>query len=741
MKWLLPVSLAGVCLIWVLLSQIPFVSLGDGETSMLGRDGLLAFLEEKTIDARLWVRGSIPSPIKVCYVNVDTESIVALGNFPWSRAIFAKVLDALFERGKVRAVGMDFVFSDAGIPQLGREEALAGSMALGKSVNKHPNIVLAATYGTQKGLLDKKKSFPFLYEKDFDPKAADLPELPDYPVVGPMWGQVGLIDTNVRWVPLFAQTEHKTYMPMGLKLFLMSRGLDESAVEIQQSRMLIQGANNRPILEIPLAYGQFLESNWFSPWEENPMVGIASVLEVDRLAREGTEEEKASADKFFAALNGSVVLIGPTDSLLRDTSEIPMNGSAVVPRVSVHGNLFKTFDAGRFISRPPVWANILLICGLGLGTAWLGVMPHRFSKWSKLLAGLVVLGYIGLAFLVFAKAEILIPIVAPVGAALSCTFVALLRQLTIEEQQRRRIKNLFGSYVSATVVEEMVEKNTAPRTGGEEVEITAFFTDIVSFSPIAEKLPPKDLVDLMCQYLGECTAAVINQQGTLDKYVGDAIIAMFGAPLACQDHAAAACRAAFALQAAQDRLRKRWTQEGKWPDLVERMQTRIGLHTGTAIVGNIGSELRFNYTMMGDTVNLAQRIEAAGSHYGAGILVSGETMLAATRSDSGLVFRNVDRVVVPGHVHPVDLHEFLGQGGAALEKNRNRIAVYEEAKSLYTRGLWAEAREVFLRALAEEPFPDTRNPSSVMLARCERMRDRPPIENFAFPLAKDANSI
>ena len=741
MKWILPLSLAGVCLICVLLSQIPFVSLGDGETSMLGRDGLLAFLEEKTIDARLWVRGSIPSPIKVCYVNVDTESIVALGNFPWSRAIFSKVLDALFERGKVRAVGMDFVFGDAGIPQLGREEALAGSLALGKSVNKHPNIVLAATYGTQKGLLDKKKSFPFLYEKDFDPKAADLPELPDYPVAGPTWGQVGLIDTNVRWVPLFAQTEHKTYFPMGLKLFLISRGLDESAVEIQQTKILIQGSNNRPVLEIPLAYGQFLESNWFSPWEENPMVGIASVLELDRLAREGTEEEKASADKFFAALNGSVILIGPTDSLLRDTSEIPMNGSAVVPRVSVHGNLFKTFDAGRFISRPPVWANILLICGLGLGTAWLGVMPHRFSKWSKLLAGLLVLCYVGLAFLLFSKAEILIPIVAPVGAALSCTFVALLRQLTIEEQQRRRIKNLFGSYVSATVVEEMVEKNTAPRTGGEEVEITAFFTDIVSFSPIAEKLPPKDLVDLMCQYLGECTAAVINQQGTLDKYVGDAIIAMFGAPLACLDHAAAACRAAFALQEAQDRLRKRWTQEGKWPDLVERMQTRIGLHTGMAIVGNIGSELRFNYTMMGDTVNLAQRIEAAGSHYGAGILVSGETMLAATRSDSGLVFRNVDRVVVPGHVHPVDLHEFLGQGAAVLEKNRNRIAVYEEAKSLYTRGLWADAREVFLRALAEEPFPDTRNPSSVMLARCDRMRDRPPIENFAFPLAKDPNSI
>ena len=741
MKWILPVSLAALCLFWVLLSQIPFVSLGGGETSMLGRDGLLAFLEEKTIDARLAVRGSIPSPVKVCYVNVDTESIVALGNFPWSRALFAKALDALFERGKVRAVGMDFVFGDAGIPQLGREEAKAGSLELGKSINKHPNIVLAATYGTEKGLLDKKKSFPFLYEKDFDPKEADLPELPDYPVIGPTWGQVGLIDTTVRWVPLFAQTEHQTYLPMGLKLFLISRGLDDSAVEIQKNRMLIHGADNRPILEIPLTFGQFLESNWFSPWDQNPMVGVSSVLELDRMAREGSKEEKEQAEKFFTALNGSVILIGPTDSLLRDTSEIPMSGSAMVPRVSVHGNLFKTLDAGRFISRPPVWANILLICGLGLGTAWLGVMLHRFSKWSKILAGLLVAGYVGLAFLLFSKAEILIPIIAPVGAALSCMFLALLRQLAIEEQQRRRIKNLFGSYVSATVVEEMVEKNAAPRTGGEEVEITAFFSDIASFSPIAEKLPPKDLVDLMCQYLGQCTSAVIDQQGTLDKYVGDAIIAMFGAPLACKDHAAAACRAAIALQETQGRLRERWSQEARWPDNVTHMQTRVGLHTGMAIVGNIGSELRFNYTMMGDTVNLAQRIEAAGSHYGTGILVSEETMLAAALSDPGLIFRNVDRVLVPGRIQPVDLHELLGQGEAARIKYQTRLAVYEEARLLYARGLWADAREVFIRAVSEEPFPSKKNPASVMLARCDRMLSHPPVENFAFPLTKHGNSV
>jgi len=743
MKWILPVSLAGMCLIWVLLSQVAFVTLG-GSTSILGKDGLLAFLEEKTIDARLAVRGSIPSPTKVCYVNVDTDSIVAFGNFPWSRGIFAKALDALFERGKVRAVGMDFVFSDAGIPQLGREESAEGNLELGKSINKHRNVVLASTYGTKIGLLGKRNSFPFVFEKNYDPKESDLPEKPDFPVVGPTWGQLGLIDEAgeaLRWVPFFACTEFTTYLPMGLKLFLISRGLDDSAVDIRKTSMLIHDSDNSPVLEIPLTFGQLVEPNWFSPWEENPQDGIFHIVEFDRMAREGDDAEKARAEKFFNAFHDSVVLIGPTDRLLNDLSEAPMSGAQPVPRVSLHGNLFKTLDSGRFISRPPVWVNVLLIFALGFGTAWLGVMPHRFSKLSKMLAALLVFGYVGFAFLLFTRAEILIPIVAPVGAALSCTFLALLRQLTIEEQQRRRIKNLFGSYVSATVVEEMVEANAAPRTGGEEVEITAFFSDIIAFSPIAEKLPPKDLVDLMCQYLGECTSAIIDQHGTLDKYVGDAIIAMFGAPLACKDHAAAACRAAIALQDAQASLRERWSKEGKWPEVVGRMETRVGLHTGMAIVGNIGSELRFNYTMMGDTVNLAQRIESAGSHYGAGILVSGETMVEAFEADPGLVFRNVDRVLVPGHVHPVDLYELLGHGDAVRGKNRARLAIYEEAKSLYARGLWADAREVFLRAVAEEPFPAKKNPSSVMLARCDLMRGRPPVEKFAFPLTKDGNSI
>ena len=739
-------SIGVLCGFWIALSQVAVVP-WHGRQTYFGLDGALAFLEEKTIDARLMFRGNIPSPVKVCYVNVDTDSIAEIGNFPWNRAIFARALGVLFERGKIRVAGMDFVFGKAGLPQLGREEAEAGSLELGKCINRYQNVVLPATYRAQMGKLEKAdRSLPFLFDQHTKPEDADLPELPDFPVVGPTWGHVGLIDTvgeQLRWIPAFAHTEYKTYLAMAIQLALVYNGLGESAVEIQADRILIRDDASRILYMIPLKLGQLIEPNWFSPWasKENPSAGIASVLDYDRKAREGTDAEKEEAARFFEHFQDALVLIGPTDPLLWDTSLAPMNGSRQVPRVSVHGNLFKTIVSGQYIIRPPVWANALLICALGLGAASLSVMRNQYSGPGKFFAVVLTVGYVAAAFLLFAQARILVPVVAPVAAAVSCTFFAVLRQLMIEEQRRRRIKDLFGSYVSSAVVNEMVEKNTPPQTGGAEVEITAFFSDIVSFSTLAENLPPKELVELMCQYLGECTEAIIGAQVTLDKYVGDAIIAMFGAPLACRDHAAASCRAAIALQAEQAHLRERWAAEARWPEAAWTMRTRVGLHTGMAIVGNIGSELRFNYTMMGDTVNLAQRVEAAASHYGTGILVTEETRSAASRDDAGLVFLAIDRVTVPGRSRPVELWELLGAGDDVRRLHAEYARLYDEAHRHYRNGSWAVARDAFLLAAHADPFPRKKSPASVMAKRCEHLSSRPPVENFAYPLSKEAVSI
>jgi adenylate cyclase len=383
--------------------------------------------------------------------------------------------------------------------------------------------------------------------------------------------------------------------------------------------------------------------------------------------------------------------------------------------------MLKTIVGGRFIKRPPVWANVLLIFGLGLGVAALAMAGERsgfkLGRWlSLLLAG----AYVGAAFALFARFDLLVPLAAPIGAALSCALVGVTARLATEEDRRRRIKGLFGSYVSSAVVDEIVDKDILPQTGGAEVEVTAFFSDIVSFTSLSQKLTPTDLVSLISEYFAEGTAAITEAGGTLDKYVGDAIIAMFGAPLQRADHAAAACRAALGVVDGQAALRRRWAGlEKSLPVEVIDMRTRIGLNTGIAVVGNIGSELRFNYTMMGASVNLAQRMEAAAAHYGAEILLSAATAEAALRDDASLVFRELDLVILPGQNSAVTVFQLLARGEAAKKENAARIESYARALALYRQGKWTEAADAFMLAAEHEPSARRVNPCVVMASRCE----------------------
>jgi len=717
----LSLVLLGICTAWSLLSQIPVIP-GLRGPVLLGRDGFLSFAEQPTIDLRYRVRGEIPSPLHLVYVDVDTESLEAIGNFPWSRARFAEAADALFRFGQIRAIGFDLIFNTIGLPGLGREEAEQGTLALARSVRAHRAVVLAASYTS--GINDKgvPLRFPLLFDRRTNIYDAELPDRPDFPVVGPSWGIIGLIDVvndDVRNVPMFAPTRLQTYLAMSLQLALLHYGLPSSAAEIGPDSIVLRGGDAEAA-RIPLWLGQMAEPNWFSPWlcAQNPRISIATVLQCARAMAEGTPEEKRDASAFFSEFKDSIVLVGPTDPLFKDMTAAPLS-EGVVPRVSVHGNLLKTIVSGRYMRYLPRWAVVLVIFGLGLGVAGLSMWGSGRLSGGRLAAVSLVVAYVASAFAVFARFDLVLPLVAPVGAAVCCALASIAARLSAEEEKRQRIKGLFGSYVSSAVVDEIVEKDILPQTGGAEVEVTAFFSDIASFSSISDRLSPTVLVEVMCEYFAEGTKAVTEAGGTLDKYVGDAIIAMFGVPLQRADHAAAACRAALALQEAQAKLRSRWAASGRTlPAEVLRMHTRVGLNTGKAVVGNIGSELRFNYTMMGSAVNLAQRMEAAAAHYGVDILASSSTVDAALRDEPSLVFRELDRVSFAGLASSVAVFELLGSKQAARDAGGALLEYYGAALALYREGLWSEAADAFARAEKREVAPSSRNPSLVMAARC-----------------------
>ena len=214
------------------------------------------------------------------------------------------------------------------------------------------------------------------------------------------------------------------------------------------------------------------------------------------------------------------------------------------------------------------------------------------------------------------------------------------------EKDKRFLKDTFGTYISPELIEQMVEKKEEPKLGGDEKVHTAFFTDIESFSSFSEQMPAKKLVELLNVYLTEMTTILLNCKGTLDKYRGDAIVAFFGAPMPVKDHEFWACKAALDMQKKLIELRKNWVlEENRWPKNVHNMQNRIGIHTGLMVTGNMGSKQRMNYTMMGDTVNLAARLESSCKQYGIYTQISDNTYNAIKNK---IVCREIDRVAVLG---------------------------------------------------------------------------------------------
>ncbi|MDH5581767.1 MAG: adenylate/guanylate cyclase domain-containing protein, partial [Bdellovibrionales bacterium] len=301
----------------------------------------------------------------------------------------------------------------------------------------------------------------------------------------------------------------------------------------------------------------------------------------------------------------------------------------------------------------------------------------------------------------------------------------------LEEKDKKFLKEAFSSYISPELIDIMYESGEKPHLGGQEQLLTAYFTDIQSFSSFSEKLTPSELVELLNEYLSVMTDILLEEGGTLDKYEGDAIIAFFGAPLPFKDHANRAIRVAIKMQKALLELRKKWAQEeGKWPDVVKDMRMRIGINSGAMVTGNMGSKARMNYTMMGDAVNLAARLEEAAKQYGIYTQVSQFTKEIIDSED--FLWRELDTVRVVGKSEPVTTYELIGLLDDADENLKNLKEHFEKGIELYKSEKWDEAISAFNKSLECEwaRYPELKgvktNPSEVYIKRCETYKETPP---------------
>ena len=344
----------------------------------------------------------------------------------------------------------------------------------------------------------------------------------------------------------------------------------------------------------------------------------------------------------------------------------------------------------------------------------LRVPNHRMGGAAAVL---LVLAWPLAAYGAFAIKGWHLQVVSPVLAGVLSLILALRVRVAAEEERAQLIRQTFEHYVARPVVDEMLRHPERVKLGGERRRMTVLFSDIRGFTSISETLDSEALVSLLNEFFTPMTRIVLDQGGTLDKYMGDAVMAFFGAPLIQPDHAARACRACLAMREDLVHLNDRWHREGRLPPHLT-LGIGIGLNSGDMSVGNVGSEAVFGYTVIGDNVNLGSRIEGLNKDYGSQILVSEFTVQAA---GEGFLFRELDWVRVKGKQKPVAIYELLDAQPAPPDQAK-RAGLYAQGLAAYRARDFAGAETLF--AALEERFKD--GPARAFRERCRHYQEDPP---------------
>jgi adenylate cyclase len=414
-----------------------------------------------------------------------------------------------------------------------------------------------------------------------------------------------------------------------------------------------------------------------------------------------------------SALRDKIVLIGATAVGIYDLRVTPL--SANFPGLEIHANIIDAALARDFLDPPSAYhlLNLLVILFSGMT---LGHLLNRAGVISgSLIAFSMIGGYAVFCIFLFMYAGGILNMVYPILLMMFVYIAVTAYKYFMEEGQKRFIRNAFSTYLAPSVVKQLIESPEKLVLGGEQREITAFFSDIQGFTGISEKLSPHELVELLNIFLTEMTDIILKYEGTVDKFEGDAIIAFFGAPNTLENHAETATAACIDMQKKMSELRKIWNEQGK-PEL----KMRIGLFSGPAVVGNMGSKNRMDYTMMGDTVNTASRLEGVNKIYGIYTLIGDTTYHAAKNK---ILAREIDSINVVGKKVPVTIFEPIDFINQVNENMIQTIDFYSKGLLAYRSQNWNQAIRFFTKALEVTPED---GPSKTMIRRCKEFMENPP---------------
>ncbi len=708
---------------------------------------ILDLIELKTYDLRFLSRGRVePSPTVVMAL-IDEKSLDTEGRWPWPRSKIGTLVDILSQDG-AKVIGFDIGFlepdenSQLGfINQFGQKvddlevnnakltdfiseskKHADNDLALATAIkNSSATVVLGYFFHMNEAVLDYRieqreidqqlerissSKYPLILYEDQEMEVAPFirayaPEsnLEIFTNSADSSGYFNVStdrDGVVRWMPLLIQGGEDIFPPLAIPCAWLY--LDRPQLMVKVAAYGVEGIQMGERF-IPTDENGQLLINYLGPPRTFPHFSISDILH-EKLAK-GTFKDK-------------IVLVGATAMGTHDLRSTPL--SPLYPGVEVHATVIDSILTQNFITRPK-WSMIYDLLAIIVLGALTGIALPRMSalKGLFLASGLFIL-HIIIARWLFVSLKVWLNIVYPL-MVLAITYTALtVYHYVTEERERKKIKGAFRHYVSPLVIDEMLKEPGRLKLGGEEKVLTVLFSDLAGFTGYSERYAPHEMINILSEYFEKMTEEIFAHHGTLKEYVGDELMAIFGAPLEQADHAQRACAAALAMRDRLHALRLDWAKVGR-----PALKARTGVNSGPMLVGNLGSRYRFAYGALGDQVNLGSRLEGLNKMYGTEILLGENT---ADLLEGSFQLREVDLVRVKGRKQPLRVYELLGNSEASLPKEKEQsLSYFAAGLEAYRQQIWQEALGLFKQSLTLLPED---GPSRIMAERCRIYQETPP---------------
>ncbi|OFW34560.1 MAG: hypothetical protein A3J28_09465 [Acidobacteria bacterium RIFCSPLOWO2_12_FULL_60_22] len=747
----------GISLAVTLLGLLVYVSINFSR-SLRSSLVFLENVEARSLDARFQFRGPVQPAPEIVIVAIDQKTIDRLG-WPFPRAHYGRMLRTLQSEG-ARVVGFDVAFpfpdrTNADVFTKLEEEYRAGHAAgsgddflerlralreqsdsdaqFAKAIQEAGNVVLGHLFFTARSEVQHMdperikaydevlvfQAYPQVLKRPSQQRYRFYLDSPDAIAVEPnlrifadgakSYGAFNFeadSDGTYRRAPLIfhyndpnrPSIEENFYPSLDVQVARLYLGAGPQETVAWFNPVGVEVIELGPKKIYPDVTGKVL-INYAGPTQTYPYYSFADVA--DGLTPQGTFRDK-------------IVFVGATAIGIGDMRPTPFMKQGY-PGVEIHANVMDNLLHDKFLlrgfSEEMTDLVVLLVCGLVMGLLFVLVRPVV----STVVYGIALLGLVAFVYHAFAAQGRWLSLVLP-AVTLSVNYLGVTSyRVLFEEKEKRKVRGAFGQYVAPGFIHQLLKDPGRLKLGGEEVDLTVMFSDIRGFTSISEKLTPTELTELLNEYLNAMTEIIFQNQGTLDKYIGDAVMAFWGRPfLDLHDHAACACRAALAMGDQLRELNRGWADRGRPP-----MRIGIGLNTGPMMVGNMGSTRRFNYTVMGDHVNLGSRLEGLNKDYGTQIILSEFTYEYV---EGKFLTRELDLIRVKGKQKPVAIYELLAP---ASEQSRFQelLTEFQQGLAAYKAGNWNAAYEIFQTIAAKHPSD---GPTKLFLARCQDFMQKAP---------------